>query len=86
MSLIKGLPKGHFVRKIEDAAFKNLSRLAFQWEESVNAALAELEREATRRVAELIATIEHLLRSGPNLTEPIRQDLDRLHHAIRLLN
>ena len=86
MSLIKGLLKGHFVRKIEDAAFKNLSRLAFQWEESVNPALAELEREATRRVAELIATIEHLLRSGPNLTEPIRQDLDRLHHAIRLLN
>src|SRR5207249_187604 len=33
MSLIKGLLKGHFVRKIEDAAFKNLSRLAFQWEE-----------------------------------------------------
>ena len=76
----------HFRGKIRDAVFKNLSRLAFQWEEIVNAGLAQMEKEALLRMDNLIATIEHLLRSAPQQVSAIQEhlaDLDRAQLSLR---
>jgi hypothetical protein len=46
ISLVKGIVKRHFQRKVADVVFMNLSRLASQWEQVVNASLLELEKES----------------------------------------
>ena len=78
MALVKGGVKKHFQRKVGDVVFVNLSRLASQWEGIVNAALLALEKEATRRLDGLIATVDHLMASAEQEAPQIREDLQRL--------
>ena len=54
----------HFARTISYLLYQNLSRLSAQWEESINAALWGIEKEARRRLDELMGTIERLVESG----------------------
>jgi GTP-binding protein EngB required for normal cell division len=75
MSLVKGAVARHYERKVADAVFMNLSRLVSQWEEIVNAALRVLEKESTRRLDGLIATIEKLIASAGQEAPRIREDL-----------
>ena len=44
MSLAKGIVRRHFRKTIADVVFKNLSRLASQWEKSVNTALYAMDK------------------------------------------
>jgi signal recognition particle receptor subunit beta len=81
MTLVKGILRNHFRQKIADAVLKNLSRLAFQWEEIVNAALSEMEREALARLENLVSTLDNLLSSAPRASIAIEEDLARLRHA-----
>jgi GTP-binding protein EngB required for normal cell division len=85
MTLVKGILKQHFRGKIRDVVFKNLSRLAFQWEEIVNAGLVRMEKESLLRVDNLIATIEHLVNSSPQETLVIQKDLATLDRALLIL-
>src|SRR5438128_2403469 len=62
--LIKSIVKWHFSGKIPYMVYMNLSRLATQWEESINRALLRLEKQAARRIDELIATVERLIETG----------------------
>jgi GTP-binding protein EngB required for normal cell division len=78
MTLWKGVVKRHFERTVADAVFMNLSRLASQWEEIVNAALFSLEKDAIGRLDSLIVTIETLLASVGQEAPRIRADLDRI--------
>jgi GTP-binding protein EngB required for normal cell division len=78
MALIKGALKRHFRRKVEDVVFMNLSRLASQWEEIVNAALFALQAESLRRLDNLISTIENLLEMAGREAPRIRSDLQTL--------
>lgn len=78
MALVKGAIRRHFARKVGDVVFMNLSRLASQWEAIVNAALLALEKEATRRLDGLIATVEHLMASAGQEAPQIREDLQQL--------
>ncbi len=78
MALLKGVVKNHFQRKVGDVVFMNLSRLASQWEDIVNAALLALERQAVRRLDSLIATIESLMASAGREAPQIREDLQQL--------
>ena len=80
--LIKSMVKRHFSRKIPYLVYVNLSRLASQWEESINSALLEVEKEAECRLDELIATVERLIETGRTDRAPaIRHDLDRIESA-----
>jgi GTP-binding protein EngB required for normal cell division len=80
--LIKSIVKRHFSRKIPYVVYMNLSRLASQWEESINGALLKLEREATGRLDALIATVERLIETGRGDRAPvIRRDLNRIESA-----
>jgi hypothetical protein len=59
----------------------NLSRLAAQWEESVNGALAQIISEAELRLDELIGTIASLIESSNNDAPKLRADLERIGSA-----
>ena len=84
--LIKPVVHGHFARTIPYLVFQNLSRLTTQWEESINAALWSVEKEARRRLDELIGTVERLVETSTNERVPaVRADLERIHAARRTL-
>ena len=78
MGLVKGAVHNHFARRAADAVFVNLSRLASQWEEIINAQLLALEKEAIRRLDGLVATIEKLVASAVSEAPRIRAELERL--------
>ena len=82
MFAVKGILETHFRRKIRDIVFKNLSRLAFQWEDLVNAGLFQMENEAILRLDNLVSTIEHLLNSGFKQTSNFDQDLAEIKDAL----
>jgi GTPase Era involved in 16S rRNA processing len=82
VSLIRAIVRRHFSRKIPYMVYMNLSRVASQWEESINNALLRLEKEAARRIDELIATVERLIETGQGDRAPVlRHDLDRIESA-----
>jgi hypothetical protein len=72
----------HFARTISYLVYQNLSRLGAQWEESIHAALWGVEKEAWRRLDELMGTVERLLESGGTERAPqLRADLERIERA-----
>lgn len=86
MPLVKGIVENHFRRRIADVVFKNLSRLASQWEQKINPALAAMEKEALGRLDDLVATLERLLASAGQQAPQIREDLEeaeRLRASLR---
>ena len=78
MSLAKGIVRRHFRKTITGVVFKNLSRLASQWEKSVNTALYTMDKEAAGRLEDLIGTIERLIAGAGEKAPQIRNDLSRL--------
>jgi GTP-binding protein EngB required for normal cell division len=78
MNILKGAVKKHFEHKVADVVFKNLSRLASQWEDVVRGALGAAEKESARRLDGLIATIERLITSAGQEAPRIREDIDTL--------
>jgi len=80
--LIEGAVRRHFRRTVSYLIYGNLSRLAAQWEEGIQAALRDVEIEAGRRLDELVVTVERLLEtSGDRHAPQLRADLDRLELA-----
>jgi hypothetical protein len=76
----------HFAGAVSYLVYLNLSRLSTQWEESIHGALWGVEKEARRRLDELIATVERLLESGGNQRAPqLRGDLERIEQARKSL-
>jgi hypothetical protein len=78
MSLLQGVVKRHFERRVADVVFMNLSRLAAQWEGVVSEALLAVEKDSIERLDTLIGTIERLIASAGQDAPRIREDLDRL--------
>jgi hypothetical protein len=78
MALARVAVLKHFHLKVERLVFTNLSRLASQWEEAVNLALAASEKEAMRRLDSLIASIEKLTESDGQQASRIREDITRI--------
>ena len=86
MWLVKGFVLKHYHGKVEELVFANLSRLATQWQEIVNASLAALEKESIRRLEGLIGTIEKLIASAGQQAPQIREDIQLLEGLRRRLN
>jgi GTP-binding protein EngB required for normal cell division len=79
---IKTAVHRHFARTVPYVVYQNLSRLSSQWEESIHGALWGVEKEARRRLDELLGTVERLLESGGNERAPrLRADLERIEKA-----
>jgi hypothetical protein len=85
MSLAKGILRRHFRRTIAEVVFKNLSRLASQWEKSVNTALDAMDKEAAGRLEDLIGTVERLIAGAGDKAPRIRDDLSRLNSSRQTL-
>ena len=84
--MIRAAVHRHFARTISYLVYQNLSRLSSQWEESIHGALLGVEKEARRRLDELIGTIERLVESGSNERAPqLRRDLERIQNARKSL-
>jgi GTP-binding protein EngB required for normal cell division len=86
MWLVKGFVLKHYHGKVEDLVFANLSRLANQWQEIVNASLSALEMRSIRRLEGLIATIEKLIASAGQQAPQIREDIQQLEELRHRLN
>ena len=85
--MIKAVVRRHFARTVSYLVYQNLSRLSAQWEESVRGALWSVEKEARRRLDELMGSVERLVESGRNERAPqLRADLERIENARKLLN
>ena len=79
---IKPLVRLHFTRQVPYIVYTNISRLASQWEESINAALLNMGKEAERRLDDLIVTVERLIEgANRDLVPAIQRDLDRIGSA-----
>ena len=84
--MIKSAVHRHFSRAISYLVYQNLSRLSTQWEESINGALWGVEKEARRRMDELMGTVERLVESSSNeRATQLRADLERLESARKSL-
>jgi hypothetical protein len=81
MWLVKGTVGRHFAGRVPGMVEKNLSRLASQWEESINVAMTKIGKEAERRLDELIETVQRLIASSRETAPQIRADLARLNSA-----
>ena len=83
---IEAVVRRHFARTIPHLVEQNLSRLSEQWEESVNGALRAVEKEAHRRLDELMITVGRLVGSGNKKRTPqLRADLERIEAARKSL-
>ena len=85
MALVQGVVLKHYHHKVGELVFTNLSRLASQWQDIVNAALLALEKESIRRLEGLIGTIEKLIASAGQQAPQIREDIQRLEELRRRL-
>jgi GTP-binding protein EngB required for normal cell division len=83
MGLLRGAVLRRFQRKVGDEVHKNLSRLTSQWEEIVDAAIAQLQREAERRIEDLVSTVDRLTSMPTSEASLIREDLGRLDAMAR---
>jgi GTP-binding protein EngB required for normal cell division len=85
--LIKSLVRRHFTQGIPDIVYANISRLTSQWEESINAALLGVGKEAERRLDEQISTVERLIATADRGRVPaIKGDLERMAAARKALD
>ena len=86
MALVRRAVLKHYHRTVEELVFANLSRLASQWEDIVNASLLALEKESMRRLDGLNGTIGKLIASAGQQAPLIREDIQRLDELRRRLN
>jgi len=77
--LIQRLVRRHFERQVSYKLFTNISRIVSQWEERINSALLNMEKEAEHRLDELVGTVAHLIEtSACDRLPAIRQDLQTI--------
>lgn len=80
MRLAQRTVRRHFHGKVERLVFTNLSRLASQWEDAIHSALGRREKEAARRLDNLVESVEELTESTGADAARIRDDIARIAH------
>jgi len=73
MFLFRRIFERHFISGVPKEVEFNLSRLAYQWEKSVNNAVEAMRLQAITYIQEELATIESLLSRAQGQTENINQ-------------
>ena len=86
MSVLRRAVFRRFRNRIADEVFKNLSRLTSQWEEIVAGAIFELQREAEKRMEELLSTVQGLVSASSASAPQIRTDLESLAAMVAEIN
>jgi GTP-binding protein EngB required for normal cell division len=83
MTLFRPLIERHFLRLIPWEVEKNLSRLAGQWAESVNASIENLVGQALQFMEEEIATIERMVSQAKDRRPAIEEALATLDGLVQ---
>ncbi len=78
MRIFRSWAVRHFLKRIPYEIEKNLSRLASQWTEGVNAAILRMQREAEKSVRDQISTVESLLSRTQSEAGGIRDALNEI--------
>jgi hypothetical protein len=78
MTFFRPLIERHFLRLIPWEAEKNLSRLAGQWADAVNASIEDLTGQAERFMEEELATIERMVSHAADRRPVIEEALATL--------
>lgn len=78
MALFRSVVKRHFERTVAQVVFANLSRLASQWDAAVNDSLSVLEKNSSKRLEDLVSTIEALTASAGQEAPQTQLDLARI--------
>ncbi|HEU5360615.1 MAG TPA: hypothetical protein VFU42_05590, partial [Candidatus Deferrimicrobiaceae bacterium] len=78
MAIFRPLVRRHFLRRIPWEVEKNLSRLAAQWADAVNASIDDLARQAMAFLADELLTIEGLVADPEDRRPEIEKALDIL--------
>jgi translation elongation factor EF-1beta len=73
MFIFRKFFESHFIKGLPKEVEINLSRLAYQWEKRINAAIEAMRVQAVTYVHEELATIEVLLSQTEGQTEEIRE-------------
>ncbi len=73
MIVFRKIFERHFIDGIPKEVEINLSRLAYQWEKSVNNAIEEMRVQAINYIHEELSTIEALISSTHGKTDEIKQ-------------
>jgi len=79
--LVRPLVEGRFRRRVPEVIETNLSRLATQWEESINIAMTRICKVAERRLDDMADTVDRLVACSSDAAPQIRVDLERLNVA-----
>lgn len=82
MKVFRGPVERHFLRLLPYEVEKNLSRLASQWTDRINAAVMEMGKQAERHAQLQIASIEEILRRSRSNTHEVERDLVLLDSPI----
>ena len=87
MFLVRGMLERQLSGRIESEVYKNLSRLTSQWEETICSAIRSSEKEAHRRLDELVSTVQRLLISEEaGRSEALRDHLQQIRLELERLN
>lgn len=78
MAVFRPWVERHLLGRIPYEIEKNLSRLASQWTEGINASILSMQKEAERSVRYQIATLESLLARTQSEAEAIRSALEEI--------
>ncbi|HLF85038.1 MAG TPA: dynamin family protein [Blastocatellia bacterium] len=81
IQLARSIVERHFRRRVPEIIETNLSRLATQWEESIDIAMTQIRKVAEQRSDELAETVGRLVASSSDDAPQIRVDLERLNIA-----
>ncbi|HAJ25674.1 MAG TPA: hypothetical protein DCG53_00240, partial [Syntrophus sp. (in: bacteria)] len=73
----------HFVKGIPKETHINLSRLAYQWEKSINNAIESMRRQAVSYISEELITVEAMLLRTQGQTDSIRQSILQIENRMK---
>jgi GTP-binding protein EngB required for normal cell division len=73
MFLFRRIFERHFIKGLPKEADINLSRLAYQWEKSINNAIESMRAQAINYIHEELSTIEALVYRTPGQTDDIKR-------------
>ncbi|MFB3926150.1 MAG: dynamin family protein [Syntrophales bacterium] len=86
MFLFRGAFERYFLGKIPREVETNLSRLAAQWEDSINKTIKEMQKQALQYVKDELSTIDALLSKTQGQTDEIRRTINELRSRAEQLS
>jgi GTP-binding protein EngB required for normal cell division len=82
MILFRRIFEQHFIQGLPKEVEINLSRLAYQWEKSVNSAIESMRAQAIKYIHEELSTIEAMLSGTRGQTDDIKRLISQIENNL----